>query len=262
MDGGKTQGGQSMGVPLDQVRSLAVLTGAGISAESGVPTFRGPGGLWRNYRPEDLATPRAFRRDHKLVWEWYDWRRALIGDCQPNAAHDILAEMEPHFDDFVLVTQNVDGLHRLAGSRKIVELHGNIWGLRCTRGCRPHWEDRTVPLPEIPPHCPDCGALARPDVVWFGESLPGEALDAAFAAAQRCQVMLVVGTSAVIQPAASLPLAALQRGAYVVEVNPQPTPLSEVVDEAIREPAATALPGWWRAWLAEGNRGSGPQKTS
>lgn len=251
-----------MEVPLDRVRSLAVLTGAGISAESGVPTFRGHGGLWRNYRPEDLATPRAFRRDHKLVWEWYDWRRALIGDCRPNAAHDTLAEMESYFDGFTLITQNVDGLHRLAGSRNIVELHGNIWGLRCTRGCRSPWEDRAVPLHEIPPHCPDCGALARPDVIWFGESLPGEALDAAFAAAQRCQVMLVVGTSAVVQPAASLPLAALQRGAYVVEINPQPTPLSEVVDEAIREPAAVALPGWWHAWRAEGNRRSGPQKSS
>jgi NAD-dependent deacetylase len=254
MKEGESQGGQSMDIPLDQVRSLVVLTGAGVSAESGVPTFRGHGGLWRNYRPEDLATPHAFRRDPKLVWEWYDWRRGLIGNCQPNAAHDILAEMEPHFDDFVLVTQNVDGLHWLAGSRNIVELHGNIWGLRCTRGCRPDWEDRTVPLPELPPRCPDCGALARPDVVWFGESLPGEALDAAFDAAQRCQMMLVVGTSAVVQPAASLPLAALQRGAYVVEINPQTTPLSEVVDQAIREPAAKALPAWWRAIVGQGRK--------
>jgi NAD-dependent deacetylase len=248
--------------PIAQVRSLAVLTGAGISAESGVPTFRGKGGLWRSYRAEDLATPHAFHRAPRLVWEWYDWRRGLIGTCQPNAAHETLAEMEGHFSDFVLITQNVDGLHRLAGSRRIVELHGNIWRMRCTRGCRSPWEDRTHPLPEIPPHCPDCGALARPDVVWFGESLPGAALDEAFAAVQRCQVLLVVGTSAMVQPAASLPLAAVQRGAYVVEINPQSTPLSGDVDRAIREPAAVALPNWWRAWLAEGKRQPTGRETS
>ncbi|MFN2290134.1 MAG: SIR2 family NAD-dependent protein deacylase [Anaerolineae bacterium] len=231
-----------------QVRSVTVLTGAGISAESGVPTFRGEGGLWRNYRAEDLATPQAFRRDPALVWEWYDWRRGLVGACQPNAAHETLAEMEDALPELTLVTQNVDGLHRLAGSRNVLALHGNIWRLRCSRGCRPNWEDRRVPLPEIPPRCPDCGALARPDVVWFGESLPRRELEAAFEAAQRCQVMLVVGTSAVVQPAASLPVVALDRGAYVVEVNPQSTPLSAVVDEVIRGPAAQALPAWWQAW--------------
>lgn len=243
-----------MASSLDQVRSVAVLTGAGISAESGVPTFRGEGGLWRRHRAEDLATPGAFHRDPELVWEWYDWRRSLIGACEPNTAHHTLVEMESHFHDFVLVTQNVDGLHRLAGSRNIVELHGNIWGLRCTEGCRFPWEDRGVPLPEIPPRCPSCGALARPDVVWFGESLPAGALDKAFAAARRCQMMLVVGTSAVVHPAASLPVVALQGGAYVVEINPQATPLSDAVDQTIREPAAVALSTWWRAWLAEGKR--------
>jgi NAD-dependent deacetylase len=144
----------------------------------------------------------------------------------------------------------VDGLHRLAGSRNVVELHGNIWGLRCTRNCRPNWQDRSDLLPEIPPRCPDCDALARPDVVWFGESLPGGALEAAWSAAQRCQVMLVVGTSALVQPAASLPLLALQSGSYVVEINPQLTPISEAVDETIREAAAVALPRWWGAWSA------------
>jgi NAD-dependent deacetylase len=243
-----------MGMSIDEVRSVAVLTGAGISAESGVPTFRGPGGLWRSHRPEDLATPRAFQRDPNLVWEWYDWRRGLIGACQPNAAHHTLAQMESHWDDFVLVTQNVDGLHRLAGSQAVVELHGNLWRMRCTRGCRRTWEDRSVPLREIPPRCPGCGALARPDVVWFGESLPEEALLAALTAARRCQLMLVVGTSALVQPAASLPLAAMRSGAYVVEINPQPTPLSDVVNESIREPAAVALPRWWRNRSAEGNR--------
>jgi NAD-dependent deacetylase len=241
-----------MRMPVRRVQSVAVLTGAGVSAESGVPTFRGEGGLWRSYRPEELATPHAFRRDPGLVWEWYEWRRGLIGDCQPNAAHRVLAEMESRFDKFTLITQNVDGLHHLAGSATLVELHGNIWGLRCTAGCRPPWEDRAAPLPELPARCPSCGALARPDVVWFGESLPGAALDAALAAVRRCQVMLVVGTSALVTPAASLPLVALEHGAYVVEINPQPTPLSDLVDQVICEPAAEALPRWWRAWQAEG----------
>jgi len=229
-------------------RSLAVLTGAGISAESGVPTFRGPTGLWRNYHPEELATPHAFRRDPELVWAWYDWRRGLVGACRPNAAHHTLADMEQHSACLTLITQNVDGLHQLAGSSQLVELHGNLWRLRCTRGCRPPWEDRAVPLPAIPPRCPGCGALARPDVVWFGEPLPAAALEAAWSAARRCQVMLVIGTSALVQPPASLPLLAMEHGARVVEINPDPTPLSERVDEVIRQPAAAALPAWWRKY--------------
>jgi NAD-dependent deacetylase len=241
-----------MEVPMNDIQSVAVLTGAGISAESGVPTFRGEGGLWRNYRAEDLATPHAFRRDPKLVWEWYTWRRSLVGTCQPNAAHLALVEMEAHLDEFVLITQNVDGLHQSAGSRNIVELHGNIWRMRCTRGCRPGWEDRSDPLHEIPPLCPDCGALARPDVVWFGESLPGNALDEAFEASRRCQAMLVIGTSAVVQPAASLPLVALQSGSFVVEFNPEATPISDAVDQVVRGPAAESLPRWWHSWSAGG----------
>jgi NAD-dependent deacetylase len=237
-------------IDAETIHAAVALTGAGISAESGVPTFRGKDGLWHSHRAEDLATPRAFQANPHLVWEWYDWRRGLIARCQPNAGHHTLAEMERHFDDFVLITQNVDGLHALAGNRRIIELHGNIWKMRCTRDCRPPWEDREVPLPEIPPHCPDCGALTRPDVVWFGESLPGEALEAAFAAASRCQLMLVVGTSALVQPAASLPLVAVRHGAYVVEINPQSTPLSGAVNQVLRRPAAQALPQWWEDWLA------------
>ena len=240
-----------MDIPWHQVRSVAVLTGAGISAESGVPTFRGEDGLWRTYRAEDLATPDAFHRDPRLVWEWYDWRRGLIAGCRPNAAHQALADMERQLDDLTLITQNVDGLHQMAGSRNVIELHGNIWRMRCAQGCQPPWEDRTIPLAVAGgalPRCPRCGSLARPDVVWFGESLPGEALAAALAAARRCQVMLVVGTSAVVQPAASLPLLALRRGAYLVEINPQPTPLSDAAHEVIRELAASALPRWWQAW--------------
>jgi NAD-dependent deacetylase len=233
-----------------QFQRVVALTGAGVSAESGVPIFRGEAGLWRQYRPEELATPRAFARDPKLVWEWYDWRRGLIAECQPNPAHHALVGIEARLPDFTLVTQNVDGLHRLAGSRHVLELHGDIWRMRCTRQGTT-LVDRTTPLPEIPPRCAECGALLRPDVVWFGESLPGDVLEAAFAASAACNVMLVVGTSAVVQPAATLPLIAKQNGAVLVEINPQPTPLSDYADLTLRQPATHALPQLWNAWLAQ-----------
>jgi NAD-dependent deacetylase len=228
-------------------RRVAVLTGAGISAESGVPTFRGRDGLWRHYRPEELATPAAFRRDPELVWQWYDWRRGLIGSCAPNPAHQTLAGMEARLPGFTLITQNVDGLHQLAGSRRVLELHGNIWRMRCTREGTT-LTDRTSPLPEIPPRCAECGALLRPDVVWFGEGLPDEILQAAFEAAAACDVMLVIGTSAVVQPAASLPLAARRNGAALVEINPEPTPLTHLADLSLQQPAAQALPELWQTW--------------
>jgi len=227
-------------------QSLTVLTGAGISAESGVPTFRGEAGLWRNFRPEQLATLAAFRRDPVLVWEWYEWRRGLIGNCQPNAAHGSLVEMEQAIPRFILITQNVDGLHRQAGSHRVVELHGNIWWARCVREGT-IVERRVHPLPEIPPRC-ECGALLRPDVVWFGESLPPEALQAAFEAARSCQVMLVIGTSGVVEPAASLPWIAKQSGAQVVEINVEVTPISRYADETILGPAAVELPRFWARW--------------
>jgi NAD-dependent deacetylase len=222
---------------------VAVLTGAGISAESGVPTFRGEGGLWREFRSEELATPEAFRRDPTLVWEWYSWRRALIAGCEPNAAHETLAEMEGVLSDFTLITQNIDGLHRAAGSRNVLELHGAIWRVRCT-ACGETGQDHRVELPEIPPRCPACGGLLRPDVVWFGEALPANVLEDAWAAAARCSTMLVIGTSAVVQPAASLPIAALRNGARLVEVNPAVTPLSRRAHEVLRGPAAEVLPRW------------------
>ncbi len=225
---------------------VAVLTGAGISAESGVPTFRGEGGLWRNFRPEQLATPQAFDRDPALVWEWYDWRRGLIGSCVPNAAHETLADMEQTLPDFILITQNVDGLHWLAGSRNVLELHGSIWRVRCV-ACNKMEQDRRAPLPEIPPRCSACGALLRPDVVWFGESLSSEVLEKAWAAVAGCRLMLVIGTSAVVHPAATLPLVALRNGARLVEVNPNETPLSEHAHENLRGPAAQVLPAWWEA---------------
>jgi NAD-dependent deacetylase len=224
--------------------SIAVLTGAGISAESGVPTFRGEEGLWRQYRAEELATPQAFQRDPALVWQWYDWRRGLIAGCEPNSAHHTLVEMEKQCGDFLLITQNVDGLHRRAGSQRLVELHGNIWQMRCTDE-NTVVENRTVPLPEVPPRC-SCGALLRPHVVWFGESLDPQILGTAFRAVERSQLMLVIGTSAVVQPAASLPAIARDKGGYLIEVNVERTPLSAYADEVVLGPAAEELPKLWR----------------
>jgi NAD-dependent deacetylase len=229
---------------------LVALTGAGISAESGVPTFRGEGGLWRDYRPEDLATPEAFRRHPGLVWEWYAWRRELIAACRPNAAHCALADIERTIDDFVVITQNVDGLHQAAGSRRVLELHGSIWRLRCTH-CHHTREDRRVPLPDLPPHCPKCSSLLRPDVVWFGESLPVDVVQAAWSAAAGCGTMLVIGTSAVVEPAASLPRIAHRHEARLIEFNPKGTPISRYADEVYREPAGEALPRWWQGALDE-----------
>lgn len=221
---------------------VTALTGAGVSAASGVPTFRGPDGLWRRFRPEDLATPDAFARDPRLVWEWYDWRRTLLAPCRPNRAHEVLAawSLRP---GFTLITQNVDGLHELAGSRDVLRLHGSIWQVRCAAGCREGsspWEDRRVPMPEHPPLCPHCGGLLRPDVVWFGESLDPHVLARARSAA-ACDVFLAVGTSAVVHPAAGLLHEAKRGGAYTVEVNIETTDASGVVDLALTAPADQAL---------------------
>ncbi len=229
---------------------VVALTGAGVSAESGVPTFRGKDGLWRQYRAEDLATPAAFMRDPRLVWEWYDWRRGLIAACKPNPAHLTLAEMERTLgpDRFFLITQNVDGLHRLAGNRHLVEIHGDIWRMRCVR-CGYETEDRTVPLPEIPPKCPHCGALMRPGVVWFGEMPVG--MDRAFSAARMADIFLVIGTSGVVYPAAELPAIAHRAGARVVEFNVERTPISDYADEVILGPVGKTLPEWWKEFAAK-----------
>lgn len=225
---------------LRSARSVVVLTGAGVSAESGIPTFRGPGGLWRQFRAEDLATPEAFDRDPQLVWEWYDWRRRLIAAAKPNPAHYALAQMERHFPHFLLITQNIDGLHRQAGSQRMVELHGCIWRVRCLAEGRV-WEDHQVPLPELPPRC-RCGGLLRPDVVWFGEPLPAEALTLAWSAVKGCDLFFSIGTSALVQPAASLPIMAKGEGAFVVEVNPAHTPATSFVDAYLQGPAGEILP--------------------
>ncbi len=225
---------------LAAARSVAVLTGAGISAESGVPTFRGPGGLWRQYRPEELATPEAFRRDPRLVWEWYDWRRQRIAQARPNAGHEALVRLEASKPRFTLITQNVDGLHERAGNRRVVKLHGDIWMVRCL-GCGRERRDERVPLPELPPRC-ECGGLLRPGVVWFGEPLPPDAWEQAEAAARQAEVFLVVGTSAVVYPAAGLIPLAQSAGARVIEVNPDETPFSSRLDCSLRGPAGELLP--------------------
>jgi NAD-dependent deacetylase len=224
---------------------IVALTGAGVSAASGVPTFRGPGGLWQGYRAEDLATPEAFNRQPEVVWQFYAWRRQLIRGCRPNRAHACLAEIEHEVVDFTLITQNVDGLHQRAGSRRVIELHGSLWRMRC-HDCGDVWEDLAVPLPELPPRCPSCGGLARPDVVWYGESLDGQTLRESETAAETAGTMLVVGTSALVQPAASIPLKAQAASAEVLEFNLERTPLSDHADHVFPGPAAEMLPAWWR----------------
>jgi NAD-dependent protein deacetylase/lipoamidase len=231
---------------LDEAETIAALTGAGISAESGVPTFRGPDGLWRNFSPEQLATPEAFARDPRLVWEWYEWRRACVRTAGPNAGHHALSELErgraarQGERSFTLITQNVDGLHDRAGNRRILKLHGDLWLTRCM-GCGAEGRNEQVPLPELPPRCA-CGGLLRPAVVWFGESLPEAAWDEAFAACRRAQVFLLVGTSGVIYPAAALAEVARRSGARIAVVNPQPTPLDRSAEWVLRGPAGDILP--------------------
>jgi NAD-dependent protein deacetylase/lipoamidase len=225
---------------LNAARSIAVLTGAGVSADSGVPTFRGLDGLWRNFRAEDLASPSAFARDPRLVWEWYNWRRELIAAKRPNAAHVALAELERRVEHFRLITQNVDGLHRLAGSEKLSEIHGNIWMVRCT-GCGRIEENRTVPLPLLP-YCSACGALLRPHIVWFGESLATEDITRSYEALESCELLLIIGTSGIVYPAASFAPVAKAHGAFVVELNLEATPNSEIVDVAFTGRAKDLVP--------------------
>ena len=221
-------------------RRVLALTGAGVSAESGVPTFRGQDGLWRQFRTEDLATPQAFARDPKLVWEWYAWRREIIAPLRPNAAHAALAKLEGSVPSFLLATQNVDGLHSVAGSRRLVELHGSLWRLRCA-GCGQAAEDRRVPLPELPPRCA-CGTVLRPDVTWFGEMLPPGAVEEAVAAARAAEVVLVIGTSSIVHPAAAQPEMARAAGAFVIEVNTEATPLTVSAHVSLCGPAAELVP--------------------
>ena len=221
-------------------RGVVALTGAGISAESGVSTFRGQSGFWEDGSVEDLATAAGFARDPRRVWAWYDARRRQISGCAPNAGHLALARYGTKHPGMTLVTQNVDGLHGAAGSVRVIALHGDLFRVRCTRDGVSR-EDRRVPLPEIPPRC-DCGVLLRPDVVWFGELLPEGAMQKATEAARRGELFLSIGTSAVVYPAAALAEVAKRHGAYLVEINIEETPLSPLADEVILAPAAEALP--------------------
>jgi NAD-dependent deacetylase len=227
---------------LRKARSIAALTGAGISAESGVPTFRdAQTGLWAQFDPLELATPDAFRRNAKLVWDWYAWRRELVARAEPNAGHRALVAAESAVPELVVITQNVDGLHRAAGSRRVVELHGNLQRVKCSReGTVVETWDASSPREA--PRCTSCGAFLRPDVVWFEETLPEEALAEAERAARDCDVLLVVGTAAEVYPAAMLPAYARHHGAAIVEVNPNATHLSDRVDFVLRGPAGVVLP--------------------
>lgn len=228
---------------LRTARTVTVLTGAGVSAASGIPTFRGAGGLWRNFSPTELATREAFARDPGTVWEWYAWRRELVAACAPNGAHHVLARWTQQRPGWRVVTQNVDDLHLRAGTRALVRLHGSIFELRCWNGCPAaprSWRDDRVPLPVVPPRCPHCGGLARPGVVWFGEPLQAADIDAA-EALTACDVFIAAGTSAVVYPAAGLVHRARANGAFTAEVNTEPTDATSAVNVALQGPAEQTL---------------------
>ncbi len=251
MGNGRTDIPQALPDALVRGRRIAVLTGAGISAESGVPTFRdAQTGLWARYDPLDLATPEAFRRDPKLVWDWYAWRRQLVAAARPNPGHFALVRLQELYPDLILITQNIDGLHALAGSRGVIELHGNIWRIKCSAGCG---TVASFDPDAAPPRCPRCSAWLRPDVVWFGEPLPAAALEHAQAAAVQCDVFFSIGTSALVFPAADLPRLARESGALLVEINPDETPLTPLADFALRGPAGAVLPALLRRIEAGGN---------
>lgn len=225
---------------------VAILTGAGTSAESGVPTFRdAQSGIWAQYDPQELATPHAFRQNPGLVWDWYAWRRSLVAAAKPNAGHFALAQLEGFVPQITLITQNVDGFHQQAGSTDVIELHGNIKRIKCS-SCN-KVVDGFDENEDSPPHCPYCGSFLRPDVVWFGENLPQQALARAFAAAQECDLFFSIGTSSVVHPAASLPVEALEHGTSVVEINPQRTPLTTYMTYSLPGPSGDVLPKLIRA---------------
>ncbi len=226
---------------LAKAYNVVVLTGAGISAASGIPTFRGKDGLWNKINPQELASVDAFMRNPERVWEWYSWRRQLIRDVQPNLGHYALVDMEAYFPEFYIITQNVDNLHQLAGSRNVIELHGNIMRNKCFDCGKPYRGEIRLDKKGLP-RCPECGGLIRPDVVWFGEFLPEEAIRKAQEVATAAEVFFSIGTSSTVEPAASLPYLAKGNGAYLVEINPEETPLSSVADESLRYPADQVLP--------------------
>jgi NAD-dependent deacetylase len=224
---------------MHSAKRIVALTGAGVSAESGIPTFRSNGGFWRNNRFQDLATPEGFARNPKFVWEWYEERRRGIAATRPNAGHEALARIEQQTPDFTLITQNVDGLHDAAGSKNVIKLHGDIWVLRCTK-CGAERVSRDA-LHDLPPYC-ECGGMLRPGVVWFGEDLPEGAMERAAGAVRRAEVLIVAGTSGQVYPAAGLIPLALRSGAAVIEINPEDTDFSDEVTIALRGKSAEILP--------------------
>lgn len=228
----------SLARQISDAKKIVFVTGAGISQESGIPTFRGKDGLWRKYDLMQLATIDAFYEDPKLVWEWYEERRGNILAAKPNAGHFAISELAK-FKEVIVLTQNIDGLHQRSGSKHVLELHGSIIRIKCTV-C--NFKDNiTTPFDSLPPKC-KCGNILRPDVVWFGEGLPQDVWGEAISHAQRCDVMIIVGTSLVVSPANTLPLYAKQNGAVLIEVNPEKTVMSSEMDLSIRETSANALP--------------------
>jgi NAD-dependent protein deacetylase/lipoamidase len=228
---------------LGSASRVVILTGAGASEESGIPTFRDPQtGLWAKYDPMILATAEAFARNPKLVWDWYEWRRGIRRDTKPNAGHYALAQMQELFSHLVIVTQNIDGLHRLAGSRDVIELHGNLQRNKCSREGLAIDREAARPTDGGMLACPKCGALLRPDVVWFGEALPRAEIERAVREARRGDIFFSVGTSAVVEPAASLPRIAKSSGSFLVEINPNETTLSQIADVTLRGKAGELLP--------------------
>lgn len=225
---------------LIDTKYLLVITGAGISAESGIPTFRGNDGLWQNYRAEDLATPWAFERNPEVVWRWYDWRRGIIGRAELNPGHLAIKQLEGLYDDFFLITQNVDGLHGRTGTKNMVEIHGNLWRSRCTKDGRTSML-MDVPLKSIPPTC-ECGNILRPDVVWFGESIPSDWLQKSYDVIDMCDTLIVAGTSGVVYPVASFPQSVKERGGCVIEINIEPTPISSIADISLFGKSGDLLP--------------------
>lgn len=222
--------------------SVTVLTGAGISEESGVPTFRGKDGLWENYDVQELATPEAFRRDTEAFWKFYNWRRRLLEDIKPNLGHYALVDLEKNFQEFTIITQNVDNLHVMAGSKNVIELHGNIKNTYCIKCGYRNEHPENVPDTDDIPTCPKCSSYMRPDVILFGESLDPERLRKAQQASATCEVFFSVGTSGLVEPAASLPYIAKGNGAYLVELNTEQTPLSVTADEALLGKSGKILP--------------------
>lgn len=235
---------------LVKAQSVVAFTGAGISAESGVPTFRGNDGIWKKFKPEDLANIDAFMKNPELVWEWYAHRKKIIAGIKPNAGHYTLAKLEQLFPHFAIITQNIDNLHRRAGSKTVYELHGNIERNYCMKCGTPYVNEEVVHQ-QGAPHCTRCNGLIRPDVVWFGEMLPEDEWEKSVRAAESADVFFSIGTSGVVYPAASIPTMAKRNGAYLVEINPEQTPLTGQVDEFIGGPSGQVLPVLYERLLAE-----------